>query len=128
MIYLSPFCLVDTLQIPSFNACLTSAHRYRVYKYMASGKVYPIDYKESMEEGVYSDCTSQNEGYNNLINKQMELAADSYLAHLPQRCRQIFLMNRGQLLANEEIANELWISKRTVENQIPTHLDIYVFH
>lgn len=81
-----------------------------------------------MEEGVYSDCTSQNEGYNNLINKQMELAADSYLAHLPQRCRQIFLMNRGQLLANEEIANELWISKRTVENQIPTHLDIYVFH
>lgn len=107
-----------TLQVQSFKAYLTSAARYRVYKHMATSKIYPIDYKESMEDVVYNDCNSQNEGYNNLINKEMELEVDSYLAHLPQRCRQIFLMSRRQLLSNEEIANELGISKRTVENQI----------
>ncbi len=107
-----------TLQIKSFKSYLTSAARYRVYKHIAANKIYPIDYKESMEDCVYADYTSQNAGYNNLIDREMELEVDSYLANLPQRCRQIFLMSRRQLLSNDEIANELGISKRTVENQI----------
>lgn len=107
-----------TLQVQSFKAYLTSAARYRVYKHIADSKVYPIDYKESMDDCIYANNTSQNAGYHNLINKEMELEVDSYLANLPQRCKQIFLMSRRQLLSNEEIANELGISKRTVENQI----------
>lgn len=117
-IFITLWSTRHTLEIQSFKAYLTSAARYRVYKHIAASKIYPIDYKETMEERVYENYTSQNEGYNNLISKEMELEVDSYLAHLPQRCRQIFLMSRRELLSNEEIANELGISKRSVENQI----------
>jgi RNA polymerase sigma-70 factor (ECF subfamily) len=39
---------------------------------------------------------------------------------LPKRCREIFKLSRMDNLTNDEIAQQLGISKRTVENQI-TH-------
>jgi len=44
------------------------------------------------------------------------------LQQLPQRCREIFNMSRFQYLSNDEIARQLGISKRTVENQLTTAL------
>ena len=43
---------------------------------------------------------------------------------LPQRCREIFMMSRIRGLKNEEIANELKLSKRTVETQISNALKL----
>ena len=37
---------------------------------------------------------------------------------LPEKCRQIFSMNRFEQLSHREIADELNISKKTVENQM----------
>ncbi|MGQ8335343.1 RNA polymerase sigma-70 factor [Sunxiuqinia sp. A32] len=43
---------------------------------------------------------------------------------LPEKCRDIFMMSRIRGLKNEEIAEELNISKRTVETQISKALKI----
>jgi len=51
--------------------------------------------------------------YDDLKNKLAEL-----IAELPVRCRQIFWLSRIKNLSNDEIALDLDISKRTVENQI----------
>ena len=44
------------------------------------------------------------------------------LEKLPQRCREIFIMSRFEDLKNQEIADKLGISKRTVELQISNAL------
>ncbi len=44
--------------------------------------------------------------------------------HLPEKCREVFIMSRIRGLKNEEIAVELNISKRTVETQISKALKV----
>lgn len=105
----------EQLQVHSFQAYLTSASRYRVYKYITAAKIFPVQYKENMEDHAYAE---QNNGYTNIAYQELEQKVDFYLRTLPKRCREILLMSRRQQLSNHEIAKELRISKRTVENQI----------
>lgn len=42
----------------------------------------------------------------------------NHLAHLPPRCQEVFYKSRFEHLRNEEIAEQLNISKRTVETHI----------
>jgi len=77
-----------------------------------------MDYKESLEDHVFEDHASHNNGYSNLAYQELEIAVDSCFRSLPKRCREIFVMSRKQELSNDEIAKQLGISKRTVENQL----------
>ncbi len=43
---------------------------------------------------------------------------------LPEKCREIFIMSRFKGMKNEEIADELQLSKRTVETQISKALKV----
>ncbi len=44
--------------------------------------------------------------------------------HLPEKCREIFVLSRMEGLANKEIATILGLSRRTVENQLYRALKI----
>ena len=48
--------------------------------------------------------------------------------HLPEKCRDIFILSRMEGLANQEIANILSLSRRTVENQLYRALKILKKH
>ncbi|MGQ1909975.1 RNA polymerase sigma-70 factor [Marinifilum sp. RC60d5] len=60
------------------------------------------------------------------ILEQTELEYQLYKAidKLPEQCQRIFKMNRFNGYTNQEIANKLEISKRTVETQISKALKI----
>ncbi|MEL6562216.1 MAG: RNA polymerase sigma-70 factor [Bacteroidota bacterium] len=49
---------------------------------------------------------------------ELKEAIDKAVSHLPDKCRTIFLLSRGEGLTHKEIAAELDISTKTVENQI----------
>ena len=44
------------------------------------------------------------------------------IAHLPEKCRQVFILSRMEGMKHEEIATQLNISVNTVQNHIVTAL------
>ena len=44
--------------------------------------------------------------------------------HLPDKCREIFILSRVNGLVNQDIADTLGLSRRTVENQLYRALKI----
>lgn len=55
---------------------------------------------------------------------ELRHAMEKSLSHLPPRCREIFELSRLKGLSNQEISDQLGISKRTVELQISNSLKI----
>ena len=53
---------------------------------------------------------------------ELQSIIDSSLEKLPPRCREIFQLSRFEGLKNQEIADKLGLSKRTVELQISNAL------
>ena len=54
----------------------------------------------------------------NLRREEIRKAIDVSINKLPERCRQIFVMSKIEEKSNQEIANELGISIKTVETQV----------
>ncbi|NCD69734.1 sigma factor-like helix-turn-helix DNA-binding protein [Mucilaginibacter agri] len=53
------------------------------------------------------------------------------LDQLPKRCRGIYILSRIENLSNTDIANQLGISRRSVENQITIavrHIKLNIEH
>jgi len=57
---------------------------------------------------------NKDEGESEQLKKYINSAIDS----LPEKCRQIFILSRNAGMTYEEIAEELDLSKKTVENQM----------
>lgn len=55
---------------------------------------------------------------NDLLYKQLAEIASREIESLPERCRLVFKYSREQGMSNREIALEMKISQKTVENQI----------
>ncbi|KHJ37438.1 ECF RNA polymerase sigma factor SigK [Pedobacter glucosidilyticus] len=109
----------EQLEIESLQAYLTSSARYHVYKKLKAIKTSPLELVEN-----YDLLDDKADNANPIDDKikylDLEKRIDGYLTALPKRCREIFIMSRKENLSNNEIAQKLNISKRTVENQL-TH-------
>ncbi len=53
-----------------------------------------------------------------LIAKDLEITIHSYIRQLPEKQREVLLLKVTEGLTNDEIAEKLGLSKRTVENQV----------
>lgn len=53
-----------------------------------------------------------------LVEKELEMAIQHAIAELPEKCREVFLLNRYENLKYKEIAEKLGISLKTVEAQM----------
>ncbi len=60
----------------------------------------------------------ENDGADSLVEDELKLKIDASIAELPEKCREIFVMNRYENLKYKEIADKLQISVKTVETQI----------
>lgn len=105
----------ETLTIQYFPAYLRSASRYHVYKEFKKIKSSKVVYQEELSTLAESVA---NKGEDKLIYQEAESYIDNSLEALPKRCQEIYVLSRKESLNNDEIAEKLNISKRTVENQL----------
>lgn len=99
---------------------LTAAVRYRIYSHLQAKRNMPLMYVESYDEiePVSDECYAPSAIRMHDLNWQLEMLLNG----LPHRCREMFLLSRNENLTNQQIAQRLGISQRTVENQISNAL------
>lgn len=73
---------------------------------------------------LFSDRGEESATEHFLAESELRQALENGFSKLPPRCREIFEMNRLKGLSNQEIAEKLGLSKRTVELQISNALKI----
>lgn len=119
----------QVLDIQSIKNYLLTSSRYHVYKRKQGLRSLDIKYVEDYK--LVDLHTVQNSVEEKFNCEELEANIDSFLEELPNRAREIFLLSRKEHLSNDEIANRLSISKRTVENQLTNalkHLRISLKH
>ncbi|MGX5819506.1 RNA polymerase sigma-70 factor [Chitinophaga lutea] len=119
-----------TLDIRHFRQYILTAARYHVYKALKSRKALNLLHGTAGDMEPISPLTV-NGGEAKVAEQSMRDSLRQQLNALPKRCREIFLMSREQHLSNQEIAERLNISKRSVENQITyalQHLRVHLKH
>lgn len=106
----------DSLEIKNPRSYLFQAVRFQV-----SGQIRKIKLDEPTEAIInslnYADKSQHQLEFHELVEQ-----INGITQELPRRCAQIFRMSRFEHLSNKEIASQLDISIRSVENQITTAL------
>lgn len=126
-IFLNIWTRREQLQINSFKSYVITAASYHGIRKKQTIAGVPVQYVEDYEyfENEHLLTTNpyaHNQGELNIGEKEVNDTVESLLNNLPKRCREIYYMSRRDHLSISEIAEQLNISKRTVENQLTTAL------
>lgn len=106
-----------TKSVKSYLA--TSIHN-RCLNYLRNNKKFDkeiLSFEKLMPE-------AEPNGMDNLVADELENKIKKSIAELPEKCREIFIMNRFENLKYQEIADKLELSIKTVEAQISKALQV----
>ncbi|MDN5287878.1 MAG: polymerase sigma factor, sigma-70 family [Mucilaginibacter sp.] len=107
------------LEINAFPNFLLTAIRYQIYNRLKTPKLSLV-YKADLVETEH--LFELNAGDIRFRDFDLERELDKYLHQLPKRCHEIFHLSRIEHLSNQDIADRLGVSKKTVENQLTVAL------
>lgn len=99
--------------LTSFNAYLFRMARNLVYDYYEHTLVKENYEEKQKNKANYSDLIEEN-----LYAHELELLIDLTVSQMPEQRRRIFTLSRIEGYSNVEIAQQLEINKRTVENHL----------
>ncbi len=102
----------------SLKKYLFTAVKNRCFDYLKHQKVK----SQSIIKLKYSENINQDTPEYWYAETELQKIIDNILDTLPPRCREIFQMSRFDGLKNQEIADRLGLSKRTIELQISNAL------
>ena len=102
----------------SVRSYLFSSVKNRCFDYLKHQKVKSQSIIKLKSSGNINHDTPENW----LAESELQKILDSSLEKLPPRCREIFRLSRFEGLKNQEIADQLGLSKRTIELQISNAL------
>lgn len=113
----------EKLEVSHFEAYIFSSVSYGCYKYLRDNKFNPSQLKV-IDTLKLSNAEVENQHDLEATQKLIEQS----LEELSPRCQQIFTLSRIEDVPNEEIALQLGISKRSVENQVSLALKVIRRH
>ncbi|UJH92696.1 RNA polymerase sigma-70 factor [Antarcticibacterium sp. 1MA-6-2] len=97
----------------SFNAFIYTIARNLTYNHLRK-----IASQENLKQELWKNISFLNDVENKLIFSEYEAILEDILAGLPQKKRSIFILSRQEGRSNQEIADLLGISKKTVKNHL----------
>lgn len=104
-----------SLEVQSVKAYLKAAVRFKLANYIRSGRV-----RDSFFETLARFTPpALPPGSEELAEaRELQVLIQQTIARLPQKCQEIFRLSREERLTNQEIAERLGLSVKTVENQM----------
>lgn len=101
-------------KVASFKSYLFRIARNMVYDYYDHTLIEEkYVSKQRQKNNIYAEFIEEE-----LYARELSLLLDAAIEKMPAQQKRVFTMSRVEWLSNEEIAKELDISKRTVENHI----------
>ncbi|HVW99196.1 MAG TPA: RNA polymerase sigma-70 factor [Candidatus Babeliaceae bacterium] len=97
----------------SLKAYLFQALKFKILN-LYRAETISNKYKKSL----FFNPICKNDLAEELEAKELELIIDRTISHLPEKCRQVFVLSRKENLSNKDISNRLNISVSTVEKHI----------
>ncbi|WP_379083918.1 sigma-70 family RNA polymerase sigma factor [Pedobacter sp. UC225_65] len=104
-----------TLDLDNPSAYLHTAVRFQVLKQVSRNPKNNA-FTESFETELISPLTTDGE----VLEKEVKVLIELFIKALPQKRRDIFLMYYFKGLSTSQIANQLNVSQKTVQNQLAT--------
>lgn len=104
-----------SLQVESVKAYLKAAVKFKIANYIRSGRV-----RQSFFEELAAFTPSLlPPGAEELAEvRELQTIIAQAIVKLPAKCQEIFRLSREERLTNQEIADRLGLSVKTVENQM----------
>lgn len=102
---------IDTSK--SFNAFIYTIARNLTYNYLRK-----IANQENLKQELWKNISCINDVEDQLIFSEYEDILEDILANLPQKKRSVFILSRQEGKSNQEIADLLGISQKTVKNHL----------
>ncbi len=96
----------------SLKAYLFASARYEVYRQVRQGSVH-----EDIFEHIHERLQTPSE-YGNLEHRELLSQISSIVDKLSTKCRVVYKLSREEQLSHKEIASQLDISTKTVENHL----------
>lgn len=96
----------------SLKAYLYASIRYEVYRQIRTG---------TAREDIYDDALQlihTPADYDNIEYKELTARVSSVVETLPEKCREVYKLSREECLSHKQIASQLNISTKTVENHL----------
>ncbi len=111
----------ETIELDrSPQAYMATTVRNRCLNYLRDHKKYDRSIIEF--EGLGNDHDYKD--HDQLVTSEIRLRIEEATSSLPEKCRQVFLMNRMENKKYQEIATELNLSVKTVEAQMSKALKV----
>jgi RNA polymerase sigma-70 factor (family 1) len=105
----------STLYISNVKAYLKTAVRFKAANIIRSGNIRQSFFDDFVAIPAHSCAASCSE----IIElKELQQIIQEEISELPEKCREVYLLSREQGLRNQDIAEGLGISIKTVEAQM----------
>ena len=98
----------------SLNGYLSTMVRNKSLNFMKRQSRLTLESEKPLETMSSGYTNSQQ----NIEVKEMEAKIREIISNLPEKCRIVFEMSRFDEMSNQEIANDLGKSVKTIENQM----------
>jgi len=98
----------------SFSAYVIQAAKYRIF----NGFRKKVNEQAYIDFQVFSDDSSKNFTELDVDYRDVKIKVERAISAMPPKRQEIFRLSREQGLKNKEIADQLEISIKTVENQM----------